>query len=257
MGVTILYEICDVLCSGNIIRLTSDICGFYFKRIFIDKVEIDENQFVIIQNEDEENGETGEREYDWCFNNFIECFCKKNHNVYYWLFRIFNMSNEGARSIYRRKEHIYGIWEYLEGLAQGNANLKKCWGNRLKEFHNKEKSERKMFLVGAVNVFMYRDEIDFEKEIEYEETVEIDAKTIKLDDYCIDMHCSAGRYSGKNRKDFALEGCLVINEYEKYKVEEWRHYYISEKMKDQQVFKKVKPGNPLLELKVKLYPKLE
>jgi len=91
-------------------------------------------------------------------------------------------------------------------------------------------------------VFMYRDEIDFEKEIEYEETVEINAKTMKLDDYCIDMHCSAGRYSGKNRKDFALEGCFVINEYDKYKVEEWRYYYIEEKLKDQQVFKKVKPA---------------
>ena len=251
MGVKILYEICDVLCSGHIIRLTSDICGFYFKRIFVDKEEIDETDFVLIQKEDGDNGNEG-KEYDWCFKNFVECFCKKNYNVYYWLFRIFNMSNEGARLIYRRKEHIYGIWEYLEGFAQGNANLKKCWENRLKEFYNKEKSERKMFLVGVVNVFMYRDEIDFEKEIEYEETVEIDTKTMKLDDYCIDMHCSAGRNSGKNRKDFALEGCLVINEYEKYKVEEWREYYIEEKLKDQQVFKKVKPAKKAVVKEIKV-----
>lgn len=151
------------------------------------------------------------------------------------------MSNEGSRSIYRRKEYIYGIWEYLEGLWQGNPNLKKCWENRLKEFYNKDKNERKMFLVGAVNVFMYRDEIDFEKVFEYQESAEIDTKKMKLDDYCIDMHCSAGRNSGKNSKDFALEGCLVINEYEKYKVEEWRDYYIGEKLNDQTVAKKVKP----------------
>ena len=32
----------------------------------------------------------------------------------------------------------------------------------------------------------------------------------------IDMHTSIGRKMGKNRKDFALEGCLVINEYDAF-----------------------------------------
>ena len=37
-------------------------------------------------------------------------------------------------------------------------------------------------------------------------------KSINIDDYVIDMHTSQGRKMGKNRKDFGLEGCLVVNE---------------------------------------------
>ena len=35
---------------------------------------------------------------------------------------------------------------------------------------------------------------------------------MQMDDYVIDMHTSIGRKRGKNRKDFALEGCVVIDE---------------------------------------------
>ena len=33
-----------------------------------------------------------------------------------------------------------------------------------------------------------------------------------MDDYVVDMHTSEGRKRGKNRKDFALEGCVVLDE---------------------------------------------
>ena len=33
---------------------------------------------------------------------------------------------------------------------------------------------------------------------------------LQIDDYAIDMHTSEGRKRGKNRKDFAVEGCLVV-----------------------------------------------
>jgi len=150
------------------------------------------------------------------------------------------MDNETAAKRYRRKEYSYGVWEFLESLIGDNNALRSSWENRIKEFYNKDKGERKMFLVSAVNVFMYTDEIDFYKSLSFKNTGIIDMKKMELDDYCIDMHCSAGRFSGKNRKDFAIEGCLVVNEYTKYKVDEWREYYISEKLKDTGILKKPK-----------------
>merc|ERR1712100_980763 len=53
--------------------------------------------------------------------------------------------------------------------------------------------------------------------------------SVNIDDYVIDMHTSQGRKMGKNRKDFALEGCLVVNEEKEFLVKEWREYYVKEK----------------------------
>jgi len=241
-GLAILYRICDALCCGNLIRLSSDICGFYNKRIFMDKVEVKVEEMMSMEEVNIHSlVKKGESEdFELCLRNFVGHFNQKNTNAYYWLFRIFHMENEGVKSRYRRKEYIYGVWEFLEGLIGENEKLRKCWENRIKEFYNKSKNERKMFLVAVVNVFMYRDEIDFEKEITFCESAVIHEKKMVLDDYCIDMHCSSGRNSGKNRKDFAMEGCLVVDEYVKYKVEEWRAYYISEKLKDVAIYKKAK-----------------
>lgn len=241
-GVAILYRICDVLCCGNLIRITSDICGFYNKRIFMDKVEVNVDEMVYPGDVEcsifIKSGES--EEYKSSIKNFVGHFHDKNPNVYYWLFRIMNMDGEGVKTRYRRKEYIYGVWEFLESLIGENESLRKGWENRIKEFHNKAKNERKMFLVAAVNVFMYRDEIDFEKEVVYHETGVINEKKMKIDEYCIDMHCSLGRVAGKNRKDFAVEGCFVADEYVKYKVDEWRAYYIGEKLKDVAIQKKIK-----------------
>ena len=53
---------------------------------------------------------------------------------------------------------------------------------------------------------------------------------MQMDDYVVDMHTSIGRKMGKNRKDFALEGSLVIGEYDAFLRKEWREYYIKEKL---------------------------
>jgi hypothetical protein len=237
-GVKMINNVCDILCDGNLLRLNSDIIGYFNKRIFIDKEEIDVNKMeydgvVDYKGENEE--------YEYCMRNFIGCFGEKNTNCYYWLFRIFNMDNEGVKTRYRRKEYIYGVWEYLEKLIGENEMLRKSWNNRINEFYDKNKKERKMFMVGIVNVFMYRDEIDFNKEIVVKDGgVMNNGEKLVFDDYCIDMHCKDGRVAGKDKKDFAIEGCLVINEYLRYKVDDWRDYYINDKLKDNIIVKKVK-----------------
>lgn len=237
-GVKMISRVCDILCDGNLLRLNSDIIGYFNKRIFIDKEEVDvgEMEFKGVINYKGENAE-----YEYCMKNFIGCFNNKNKNCYYWLFRIINMNNEGVKSRYRRKEYIYGVWEYLEKLIGENKILRRAFNNRIEEFYDKNKKERKMFLVGIVNVFMYKDEIDFNKEIVVKDSGMIDiSEKLIFDDYCIDMHCKDGRVAGKDKKDFAIEGCLVINEYLKYKVDLWRIYYIDEKLKDNKIIKKGK-----------------
>jgi hypothetical protein len=47
------------------------------------------------------------------------------------------------------------------------------------------------------------------------------------------MHCAEGRKCGKSKATFAIEGSLVVNEYQKYKVAEWREYYVREKTGDE------------------------
>ena len=53
-----------------------------------------------------------------------------------------------------------------------------------------------------------------------------------IDDYAIDMHTSMGRKMGKNRKDFALEGSIVVNEDTEFLVKEWREFYVKEKLEN-------------------------
>ena len=46
------------------------------------------------------------------------------------------------------------------------------------------------------------------------------------------MHTSMGRKMGKNRKDFALEGSIVVKEDTEFLVKEWRDFYVKEKLEN-------------------------
>ena len=54
---------------------------------------------------------------------------------------------------------------------------------------------------------------------------------MEMDDYVVDMHCSLGRKLGKGKKDFAIEGSLVVDEDKQFYVKEWRRRYNSAKCK--------------------------
>jgi hypothetical protein len=219
-GVVILSEICDILCSGKMLRLCNDI-GCYFNR----EMETEDYKGNICFYDEN-------LEFTRFMRIFIGFFEEKNPNCYYWLFKIYNMTGKSKTVRYRRREYVYGIWSYLEKYIGKNEKMRICFDNRIKVFHQKDKKERYMFLIAMVNICMYRDEIDWDSdEVEYNETGMLDEEWIGIDDYCIDMHCGLGRSKGKNETDFALEGMLVVDEYiEKWKNDEWRKYYISQKV---------------------------
>jgi len=125
---------------------------------------------------------------------------------------------------------------------------------RLKEFHKKNRSERFIFLTAAIDIAMYMDSSNFNGEGKLfgkkEEKIgimknELDDrlneeeiiksvfngyKKMKIDDYAIDMHTSAGRKMGKNKVDFIASGAVIVDEDKEYFVKEWRDSYNKAKM---------------------------
>ena len=93
---------------------------------------------------------------------------------------------------------------------------------KLKQFFVKTRHEQHIWLSSAISILLHKDKLDFEEEwdidVSEEEVAGIfqDRNYLKIDDYAIDMHCSAGRKLGKKKADFALEGCVVVGEDKEY-----------------------------------------
>ena len=186
------------------------------------------------------------------FRKFKECFEKQDHECFKWMFKIFNRGAVGDKTRFRRKENIYMIWEYLFNLKKIKESpiLKKCLEYRLEDFYNKNRKERFIFLSASIDIALHSEAKDKgawgstdnfkiinDLKKEYDDRYsnhemilrEIfeDRIDLEFDDYVIDMHCSEGRKLGKNKKDFKIEGSLVVNEDKEYFVKEWRDVYNS------------------------------
>ena len=147
------------------------------------------------------------------------------------------------------------IWEYLfeRKNVKENSILRKCLEYRLKEFHKKNRSERFIFLTAAIDIAMNMDNSDLKgqgqffgkndiigsmkkelddslNEAEILKSVFNGYKKMKIDDYAIDMHTSAGRKMGKNKVDFIASGAVIVDEDKEYFVKEWRDSYNKAKM---------------------------
>ena len=141
------------------------------------------------------------------------------------------------------------IWEYLFSRenVKGNGRYKELLEYKLREFHKLNRGERFMFLANSIDLVMKCDgketifvnvhisQICQELSRYEQDFVEMYKKNMEylvIDDYAIDMHTSMGRKMGKNRKDFALEGSVVVNENAEFLVKEWREFYIKEKLEN-------------------------
>ena len=102
---------------------------------------------------------------------------------------------------------------------------------KLEQFFVKTRHEQHMWLSSAISILLHKDKLDFEEDwdidVSDEDMLEIfrDRTSLKIDDYAIDMHCSAGRKLGKKKADFALEGCVVVGEDKEYYNSDWRELY--------------------------------
>ena len=231
-GGKFLVLICRTLTNSRLLRRASDIRAFWDYRIRFG------NEKNAVELSDEEY-----------FNKFVKCFERKDDECFKWMFKIFNGNKKGNVMRFRRKDNIYMIWEYLFS----RKNVKCLNGYRelleykLREFYKLNRGERFMFLVNSIDLVMKCDgkenvfvnihisqilkELDkYQKD--FVEMYNYSMLYWNIDDYAIDMHTSEGRKRGKNRKDFALEGSIVVNEDTEFLVKEWREFYVKEKLEN-------------------------
>ena len=231
-GGKFLVLICRTLANSRLLRRASDIRAFW--------------DFRIRFGNEKDAVELSDEEY---FNKFVKCFERKDDECFKWMFKIFNGGKKGNVMRFRRKDNIYMIWEYLFS----RKNVKCLNGYRelleykLREFYKLNRGERFMFLANSIdlvmkcdgkeNVFVnihisqIRNELS-RYEQDFVEMYNYSMLYWTIDEYAIDMHTSMGRKMGKNRKDFALEGSIVVNEDTEFLVKEWREFYIKEKLEN-------------------------
>ena len=248
---SMLFKICHLLCKSRMLRRNSDIRA-YFKHAMMNENSGIEPPARI------DFGNFSEQEVDkFYFENFKAYFKMEDKNeavkCYYWMFKIFMGKRDGNVRRFRRKENIYMIWEFLFSRKNimSDPLLKKCLEYRLGEFHKKSRGERFIFLTASIDIALFQTaEFDFNMNLEkwldgnnlmtdwgWSSPEKIIDKVYKnrvymeMDDYVVDMHCSLGRKLGKGKKDFAIEGSLVVDEDKQFYVKEWRRRYNSAKCK--------------------------
>ena len=221
-----LYEICDILCESKLLRYSSDVSCYYSKGVIgmndncnynLEKIE----DSLVIYNKFKSTME----------NNLVE-------EMFYWAFELFINKNDNKleRKVLKRSTPVYLIWEYLlnSKKVKDNVNLRKSIEYRFDEFH-KERGEKKMFMVAALSLYIYSDNIDWEidwENVKAKNCYNLIEEKIVIPDFAIDMHCRQGRMMGKNQADFAKEGSFVVDEDKEYYSEAYRAFYNNCKMED-------------------------
>ena len=231
-GGKFLVLICRTLTNSRLLRRASDIRAVW--------------DFRIRFGNEKDAVELSDEEY---FNKFVECFERKDDECFKWMFKIFNGKKKGDVMRFRRKDNIYMIWEYLFSRenVKGNGRYKELLEYKLREFYKLNRGERFMFLANSIDLVMKCDgketifvnvhisQICQELSRYEQDFVEMYKKSMEymtIDEYAIDMHTSMGRKMGKNRKDFALEGSIVVKEDTEFLVKEWRDFYVKEKLEN-------------------------
>jgi hypothetical protein len=225
-----LIKICKILCNSRLLRRNSDINAYFnfgMRKADGKKPEILEER------------EEGEDVDNWHFRNFKAYFEKGDRNCFYWMYKIYIARREGDKRRFKRKENIYMVWEFLLKIGFGNPLLTKCLNYRLKEFFNKSKKERGIFLTSAIDLCLEKNNITWsadalknEPDVNVEDVRNLfqNRKKLVFDSYVIDMHTSLGRKMGKNAINFMEEGSFVKDEDQEFLEKEWRETYNNGKL---------------------------
>jgi predicted metal-binding protein len=250
-----LIKVCRILCRSKLLRLNSDIRGYFDrgmrhwgvpkpKQEIKSLEEQSNNGFGFMKgggcggnptlkkvNQLRKSGDNESVLLDMA--NFIYYFDKRDPNCLYWAFKISYRREKGARR-FKRTDCEYIIWEYLFQKSKGNEYLMKYLQYKLEEYFVKNRGERFIWLTASVMAVMYKDNMDWNPEkLGFDiDVTEADIRKVfegreklEIDDYAIDMHCSLGRKMGKNKVDFIKEGSVVVDEDKEYFVQEWRDMY--------------------------------
>ena len=230
-----LIGICKILVKSEMLRLASDVNSYYRKGVKgkFEKGNINISKYV-------KRGDS--EEIVKLFSKFVELFEEGNEEFFYYSQEIYSRKgNGGMRKFFgkRKRGAEYIIWEYLLDKCGNNELLEECLKRRLEAFYVRNRKERPIFLINVLLLVFNKEKIDWSSE-KLEEISEISDEEVwkyynkreKLfyDDYVIDMHTSIGRKRGKSKKDFALEGCVVVDENKEWFVAKYREKYINDKL---------------------------
>lgn len=241
---SLLVKVCKTMLGARMLRLNSDIYSYWWRGAGVYKVVkvpglgLEEALYTPIDVHVECNEILSDEEKEsekWKNDRenllmFIAAFRVGHMSCYYWALAMFHSAVKGKRR-FRRKDCVYAIWEYLFKVAGDNEKLRKCLELKLEQFFVKTRHEQHIWLSSAISILFHKDKLDFEEhwdiDVSEEEVVRLfqERKFLKIDDYAIDMHCSAGRKMGKKKADFALEGCVVVREDKEYYNRDWRKLY--------------------------------
>ena len=250
-----LITFCNIIVKSEMLRLASDVNSYYRNGIS-DQMrkeltnEIPERLKKYIKPKDDD-------EIVKLFVKFVELFEKRDERFFYYSQSIYAKKINGqTRNMLgkRKRGGEYILWEYLLDRCDNLPYLKLCLEKKLKEFFVRNRKERHIFLINSLLLVFNKSKIDWNSEkMEINDNVlcnnlskYYDNRTqLFFDDYVIDMHTSTGRKKGKSKKEFALEGSLVVNENKEWFVKKYRDNYISEKLK---IVKKKKKKNDVDDL---------
>ena len=239
----LLVKVCKTMVGARMLRINSDIYSYWWRGAGVYKVVkvpglgLEEALYTPIEVHREcqeilkdEDGTCWGNEYENLLM-FIAAFRAGHSSCYYWALAMFHCDKKGTRRFFRRTDSVYIIWEYLFKVAGDDEKLRKCLELKIEQFFVKTRHEQHIWLSSAISILLHKDKLDFEEDwdidVSEEEVAGIfqDRNYLKIDDYAIDMHCSAGRKLGKKKADFALEGCLVVGEDKEYYNRDWRDLY--------------------------------
>ena len=288
----LLLKVCDILCNSRILRRCSDLRAYFGRNMGVNRqiappenvldsmqkgnflksvMKEDMVSFInfkyyfemgdincmywalkIFYSKNDFDGEVKEieiKEISW--DKIVKEEKKKVKNK---KIKVKNKKIKIKNKKIKKRENVYNVWKYLinSKYVENNKVLRKCLEYRLRDFDEKKKKERFMFMTSAIDLVlmvkkknMNGDDMmlsteRFKEEFEGKWTTEhcnsMVEKLFKgreylvMDDYVVDMHTSLGRKMKKNKEDFATEGGLVVNEDKEYFVKEWRDLYVNEKI---------------------------
>ena len=229
-----LVKVCRAMCAGELLRLNSDIRGYWGRRagskVALCACPLGDLTRVLKPADAGWTGDKGRA----ILAAFAGCLRARDSRAYKWGLLMMRLKGRGARR-WRRTEPVWAAWEVIMDEARGkSARLKECLELKRLEFQKKDRSERHMWLSSAVSLILHCERIDWdERLLEKEPSVSEDEVRQLLEDrgymlidsYAIDQHCKEGRALGRGRKHFREEGSVVVGENKEYFVAEWRNGY--------------------------------
>ena len=262
-NVQILFQICDLMVNSKLCRLASDANAYFGlggcivpeRNVFEFEREESETDrrnrsfglleeidmsYIISKKDSEKVLDIAQQFYSHLKNKNPECI--------YWAILLHNVDkNEegfGCKRRFNRMNPVYIIWSILDEFSKMKKTfyMMVCVRHLLFEYFA-DRPEKKLFLINAIFIVLYRDVIDWkytDENTNYQNYQLRKDGAFEPKPYVYDMHTVEGRKMGKNIIDFAEEGSVVVSEDLEFYQEKWREYYLEIKYKEEKVVKEKK-----------------